>query len=243
MIKIYIIDDKHSQRTENVDALVSFFQCVGKTEVISHQPAINKFIEEITLQYRGKLLKRLLSINNSDADIVDRMKLFYRVFFILNRRRHAINHIVTQKHLSALRKFLATESENALILENDAVLNTDTPDAIIHSLSCGDYVDLAGGYVFDNAKELLTQSDHNGLIRYPQLKTNTACAYAVNKKFASTILAAYEKDPFSASLPVDWLYLFLAQNSYLTSGRPLKYPFLHGSFSADSKMQSWQLDF
>lgn len=110
-------------------------------------------------------------------------------------------------HLRALRAFLKTPSEHALILEDDAMLPDHLPDLIdaaIHSRMPWDLLRLSstreGKYI-----ELLPLNDGHRLVIDTRVLKNTA-AYVINRHAAERCLRRLDpmRWPFDVALDRDW---------------------------------------
>ena len=144
------------------------------------------------------------------------------------------------KHVSAVIDFYFSKSANAMICEDDALQNIKLDSLLDAAVKTASFVDLAGGMDIKNTSAKKIKVNGFSFYQFDCIVTNTACAYLIDRKFASQVYYLVMRNPFSMLLPIDWFYLLINSHSELTSARPIKYPFDHGSFNEKVAFDSWQ---
>ena len=234
----YIISDENPARKENLKWLQRCLGKIGKVKIVTEQPDLSS-VSKLGLVYRLNFFHQL-SKTSRNKSIVTTLKFLYRSMFILSDRRLIISRIVTMKHLTAVLEFYLSPYDNAIICEDDALIKHNFESLLLSSCKVANFVDLAGGMELQQPTATEKTIDGHIFYQFDRVTTNTACAYIIDKKFASEVYQHISRDPFSILLPIDWFYLSLNKHTKLTSARPLIYPIKHGSFTETEDLQSWQ---
>jgi GR25 family glycosyltransferase involved in LPS biosynthesis len=148
------------------------------------------------------------SIYNQIYDLADNPE--WRAKAALKPTRSPAEISLFLKHIQALRWFASTEASWGLIAEDDIILKEDSLTRLgwlLEELSDSiDYVDLGGGANLrpDAAYRRLPHTRTRTFVIDPP-SSRTTCAYLVNRRFASKVVAE-DHDPV---VPIDWYYNYL----------------------------------
>ena len=174
--------------------------------------------------------------------------LFSKTFLENLDRKKQIELFVSNKHIRAWQLFNINHlSKYALIFEDDVVIKDTSRKRLqnlINKLQNSDsnhselvYYDLAGGYPLKDLLRL-NHLSQNPLVKLDHIKTNTACAYLLNKTAVSFWLDKLRSK--NNRLSIDHLINSLSRNCDLNIScfhyeNPI---FIHGSFT--HHCNSWQ---
>lgn len=129
-------------------------------------------------------------------------------------RNSAIELAVTDKHIRAWDRFLDSDADLLICLEDDAIFKessaaglSDVLAAIAH-LKPQEllYVDLAGGMPVSALRIAALEDRKEGSFTYYKKPvTNTACAYLLNRSTAGLFRSILSKSPNLRLFGIDWL--------------------------------------
>lgn len=129
-------------------------------------------------------------------------------------RKHAIEALVTDKHIRLWQQFLDTEMRYLIVFEDDAVFRDTSIENVLslrarlalEASARPIYIDLAGGCIPAELgiDHLLAEQDTH-FRRYRKPVTNTACAYLVNRAMVTLFVEHLVRHPWLRLISIDWL--------------------------------------
>lgn len=177
--------------------------------------------------------------------IAKRYFLYRGKDLVLHQRKSATEVFVTDKHISAWRNFLDSDSDILLCFEDDVILPKDSARELVTLLEqrivemCigAEFIDLAGSFdiqVLDNTA--IKSLPNQRLNAYFPGFSNTACSYLLTKGMAKLFYAELGKNALLRLIAVDWLinklFILLSKSNDEYHCFHAKPPyFLHGSAS------------
>ncbi len=261
ILKIYTISYpgeslRHDSLT--VSGLTGF----GMVEVISHQPNVGSQLISIRIA-----ILRTIRLYSAEARfhiaglqtrfwsyhalrltlkpmglLVSVLKCIVRKDFI---REIGTEIVVTHKHIHALKQFLESGSEWALIAESDAIVLPDSHAKIQDLLNSKlfqmpdfpVYVNLAGGLVLDDLGVELAEWRELHLSSPTPPSSNTSCAYLINRLTAVRAENTLLLYPHLQLLGVDWMWNEVLHDGQVTTLHHIPPLLQHGSLQGMT--ESW----
>ena len=131
------------------------------------------------------------------------------------KKKLAIEHAVTSKHLRAL--VAGASYDFVIVIEDDAILNSLVADTgatlrlLLEKASRNPgavaYIDFAGGFdIADVSPEANQISACGSYVTSQKLFTNTACGYAMTSGLSNLVLREVEENPWLSWLGIDFLF-------------------------------------
>jgi hypothetical protein len=130
------------------------------------------------------------------------------------RRSSAIEMELASKHVRAWKSFIEGGGDYLAVLEDDAVMLSNTADRfciLLDMLADRDtsrllYVDLAGGFSIDTLGiSALIDGKRDGFIHFKRPVTNTACGYLISRETARRFCDILSSHPRFQYLAIDWM--------------------------------------
>jgi hypothetical protein len=130
------------------------------------------------------------------------------------KKSSAIEVMLTEKHLRAWGRFLDTDADFLICLEDDVVFKDDSVQKLNNLLNmlvenhpnrpC--YIDLGGGcQLSDLAIGRLEENQDEFYRYYSKPVTNTACAYLMSRQLVATFHATLTRRPWLRLIGIDWM--------------------------------------
>lgn len=171
------------------------------------------------------------------------------------RKRSAIEVIVTDKHIRGWQRFLESDEDFLLVMEDDALVKEETSICFKEIVSivgkrCTPrelvYVDMAGGCDLAelNIHELTGDLESGRFRYYRKITTNTACCYLMSRALVERFVTMIIDRPSRRQIGIDWMMNhLLIEIDKSSSEKSLclhcETPILHHG-SATGSFESWQ---
>jgi hypothetical protein len=162
----------------------------------------------------------------------------------LSRQLLYVATVVSQKHVRSWEILMDLDLDAALILEDDAILNSERINVLKDALqeiasSQPIYINLAKANNLRSYRFSKFQSEKSSTQWLKALVADTSCAYLINRSSAEILLSEYRRSPRIDSLAIDFMTsdIFLRNQKIvvLHSETP---PFVNGTLFGTYKSQT-----
>lgn len=146
--------------------------------------------------------------------------IIINIYYVIKNgtRYYTIHNNVTNNHLFAWMLMHTKKKEQLVILEDDALFQTDSIDRLLNTIESVQvekkpiFIDLAGGYSYsDLGVDHLIDFIDGDKVYFTKPVSNTACGYLINKEFIDISLKLIVSKPYLRLISIDWLinYVFM----------------------------------
>ncbi len=163
---------------------------------------------------------------------------------VAQERKFIIERILIDKHVFSWTVLANGNSDFGIVLEDDVLLRAESLKGqeyykeafakLTLDLENFDYIDLAGGYVFDSeeiSRFPVDFSGHTSGWHFSGIWTNTTCAYLISKRAAREAVELLHEQPHLRDLGVGFVLNLLSESTTkFATLWPEILPFQHGTF-------------
>ena len=199
----------------NIEELCEFLggTCEVRSIEVSYQPEITPLSPEFALE-RKRVAHQLTRDWAKYREQEPAAEDYPQSTTDEERRRGAIEMVLTDKHIRAWTGFLESPCDFLVCFEDDAIfLHSSEPrlaEVLKQAKACGEganlYVDLAGGCALPGlGVGALFDRQENDFVYFRKPVTNTACTYLLNRSMAEDFVTMLIYEPTLKYTPADWL--------------------------------------